>query len=140
MAAYLLDGGRHGLGELLGAESDTRVEVLVDGTEVEVVELCRGSALAEAAKDLLNRELEGGLSYPQQGPLTTEAFEGYYLSHDAFCVRRKSDDAFCGSVYIKPNFPGRSSHICNGTHIRRCVIEHADECVHELPPTAQYIK
>ena len=115
MSAYLIDRARRGLGDLL---SPAPTGTLADGTPVEVVELRRGTPLAEAAMQLLNRELAGGASYPQRGPLSAEEFEGYYLSHEALCVRRADDKSFCGSVYIKPNFPGRSSHICNGACAR----------------------
>ena len=54
------------------------------------------------------------LGYPQVGPVTLDAFKAYYLSDDVFVLR--SQDALgeiFGAFYIKPNFPGRCSHICN---------------------------
>ncbi|KAG8199280.1 hypothetical protein JTE90_003702 [Oedothorax gibbosus] len=35
----------------------------------------------------------------------------YYLSHNVFVAR--SNGSLVGAFYVKPNFPGRSSHICN---------------------------
>ena len=56
--------------------------------------------------------LREGKTYPQQGPLDFDAFKSYYLSHDTVFVARRGRDIL-GSFYIKPNFPGRCSHICN---------------------------
>lgn len=50
---------------------------------------------------------------PQDRQLDFEGFRAYYLSHDAFtCVDDASGECI-GAFYIKPNFPGRCSHICN---------------------------
>lgn len=118
MSAYgSIGGGGQGVARFLEVLINQLPQTLSDGTEVEVVELERGSAEAHAACDLLNRELAGGMSYPQFGPLDEDAFSAYYLSHDALCMRRRADKFFMGSVYIKPNFPGRSGHICNGGFI-----------------------
>ena len=64
-------------------------------------------------QSLLNKVLEEGNTYPQYGPMSFVEFEAYYLSHDAY-ILSTIDGQFVGSVYIKPNFPGRASHICNG--------------------------
>ena len=40
--------------------------------------------------------------------------QGYFLSHAAFVVRDVASGAVLGAFYVKPNFPGRCSHICNG--------------------------
>ena len=62
---------------------------------------------------LLNQVLDQGNAYPQYGPMDYNDFEDYYLSHNAY-ILSTADGEVVGSVYIKPNFPGRSSHICNG--------------------------
>ena len=54
-----------------------------------------------------------------------DAYRGYFLSHAAFVVRalepgvdadgqtsRAGD--IIGCFYVKPNYPGRCSHVCNG--------------------------
>lgn len=81
--------------------------------------------------DQLGREIEKGDTYPMVEPLALDAFGPYWfgvfgaimllgdiadgraLHHLA---RRGCDwDREClGSFYIKPNYPGRSSHVCNG--------------------------
>jgi ribosomal protein S18 acetylase RimI-like enzyme len=67
-----------------------------------------------AAHDMLNEEILAGTSYPQEQPLDRAAFEAYFLGHAAFAVRHKATGRICGIFYVKPNFPGRCSHICNG--------------------------
>jgi ribosomal protein S18 acetylase RimI-like enzyme len=81
-----------------------------------VLERIDGSNAADTAtcRDLLNHEIELGNSYPQEHPLDDAQFKAYFFSHDAFVVRQTSSGAICGMFYIKPNFPGRCSHICNG--------------------------
>lgn len=82
---------------------------------------------------LLNREIEKGDTYPMIDPIPLDAFGPYWFAnfgaimllgdaqsvdeilHDA---QPKSWDNYClGSFYIKPNYPGRSSHVCNGGFI-----------------------
>ena len=46
-----------------------------------------------------------------------DAFRAYFMSHAAFVVRSVDGAHVMGVFYIKPNFPGRCSHICNGGFI-----------------------
>jgi hypothetical protein len=58
-------------------------------------------------------------------PLFEEEFEAYWLSRDAFVVRgveetgrqKLRDKAVLGAFFLKPNFPGRCSHISNAGFI-----------------------
>ncbi|GIY85898.1 n-acetyltransferase aca1 [Caerostris darwini] len=61
---------------------------------------------------MMKDAVDGGQTYPQD-TMDKDDFEKYYLSHDAFVARNPSDQRVMGSFYVKPNFPGRSSHICN---------------------------
>lgn len=70
-----------------------------------------------ACHQMLNHEIEQGNSYPQEEPLTEAQFRAYFLSHDAFLVRKVSTGQPIACFYVKPNFPGRCSHICNGGFI-----------------------
>ncbi|QRV98146.1 GNAT family acetyltransferase [Ceratobasidium sp. AG-Ba] len=86
------------------------------------------------------QELEAGQTYPQEGPMDRAAFEGYFFAADVFVgmavpddevatlvhesiedVRgtRSWDESVVGSYYVKPNYPGRSSHICNAGFVVR---------------------
>jgi GNAT superfamily N-acetyltransferase len=81
--------------------------------------------------DQLGREIEKGDTYPMVDPLSLDAFGPYWFGvfgaimllgdiqdgrelHEM--ARRGCDwEKEClGSFYIKPNYPGRSSHVCNG--------------------------
>ena len=77
----------------------------------------------EAVRSLLNFVINEGKTYPQNKPLSPEAFAAYWLSQDAFVVRTSAQDAthkpkeVLGAFYLKPNFPGLCSHICNAGFI-----------------------
>ncbi|KAJ3008161.1 hypothetical protein HKX48_008728 [Thoreauomyces humboldtii] len=70
-----------------------------------------------ALRALLNDEISAGNTYPQEEELTEEGFEAYFLAYEAFVVTSQGDDDILGCFYVKPNFPGRCSHICNGGFI-----------------------
>lgn len=77
----------------------------------------------EQVRTLFNTIVTEGNTYPQTQPLTVEEFHAYWLSRDAFVVRtvEAADslgiDSIVGAFFIKPNFPGRCSHICNAGFI-----------------------
>jgi len=96
-------------------------------------------AALEACRLMFNLEMQQGISYPQDFEHSPEQFRAYFWSHEAFVARVVAPDggeapsaeaasaavapdaaapftpgAVVGMFYIKPNFPGRSSHICNG--------------------------
>lgn len=75
----------------------------------------------------LNREIEKGDTYPMIEPMSLAEFGDYWLAHfgavmllgeiDGVEDVREGKDwsrECLGSFYIKPNYPGRSSHVCNG--------------------------
>lgn len=83
-----------------------------------------------AGMALMNLIIREGRSWPfDQEFETVDEWRGYFLSHTAFVVRAinngmdssKKDSSSSGEVlgcfYVKPNFPGRCSHICNGGFI-----------------------
>ncbi|WRT66467.1 uncharacterized protein IL334_003426 [Kwoniella shivajii] len=77
---------------------------------------------------IFEAELEGGKTYPQEGPLSLEAYTAYFFGSTTIVgvvqssseeikdslgkalEGKKLDDALGGCYYIKPNYPGRSSH------------------------------
>ncbi|OAA49604.1 histone acetyltransferase Spt10 [Metarhizium rileyi] len=80
--------------------------------------------------DQLNREIEGGDTYPMMEAFTVDGFADYWFQtfgavmlmgniDSAQDVRDGKDWAreCLGSFFIKPNYPGRSSHICNASFI-----------------------
>lgn len=96
----------------------------------------------ETVRALLNHFVSEGMTYPQAQPLSQDEFRAYWMSRDAFVVRaidRTSEESssgesnsrensigddtakkparILGAFYLKPNFPGRCSHICNAGFI-----------------------
>ncbi|KPM40909.1 hypothetical protein AK830_g5640 [Neonectria ditissima] len=80
--------------------------------------------------DQLNKEIDGGDSYPMMDPFPAEAFAAYWfqnfgaimllgnIERPEHVVEGKDWSKEClGSFYIKPNYPGRSSHVCNAGFI-----------------------
>lgn len=114
------------------------------GYTVLVVHVTKQSAPSELVGLLhqgFEEELESGKTYPQEGPMDRAAFEAYFFAADVFVgmavpdqeavalaqensiekVRagRSWDESVAGSYYVKPNYPGRSSHICNAGFVVR---------------------
>lgn len=107
---------------------------LPDGTPVQVGPFMETEW--EAGMDLMNVVIREGRSWPfDQEFETVDSYRAYFLSHAAFVVRTRSDSNkdndengtdnenqtkagdVMGCFYIKPNYPGRCSHICNGGFI-----------------------
>ena len=76
--------------------------------------------------DQFSKEIEGGDTYPMIDPMPLEKFGAYWLQNFAGVMLLGSIDSAdqvvegkdwsrecLGSFYIKPNYPGRSSHVCN---------------------------
>jgi RimJ/RimL family protein N-acetyltransferase len=78
-------------------------------------------------------EIERGSTYPMEQPMELEAFAQYWFG--TFCVLavldeegvegleegREWEKVCLGTFYIKPNYPGRCSHICNAGFITTTV-------------------
>ncbi|KAI1822581.1 hypothetical protein F4861DRAFT_382925 [Xylaria intraflava] len=84
------------------------------------------SSLLRYLSDQFAKEIEGGDTYPMTDPMPFETFSAYWLQNFAGImllgqidspdevVEGKDWSQEClGSFYIKPNYPGRSSHVCN---------------------------
>ncbi|OBT81078.1 hypothetical protein VE02_10269, partial [Pseudogymnoascus sp. 03VT05] len=82
--------------------------------------------LLQYLSDTMNKEIEGGDTYPMMDTMTADAFSKYWFQNfgavmllgtyaSASAVTEGSDWATqcLGSFYIKPNYTGRSSHISN---------------------------
>nr|XP_042905335.1 N-acetyltransferase aca1 [Parasteatoda tepidariorum] len=61
--------------------------------------------------EIFKEAIDEGQTYPQDF-MDHGQFERYYLS-DAVFVARSTNGKVVGGFYVKPNYPGRSSHICN---------------------------
>ena len=77
----------------------------------------------EVVRALLNQVIVEGKTYPQKQPLSPAEFAAYWLIQDAFVVRAVEQGAthkpkdILRAFYLRPNFPGRCSHICNAGFI-----------------------
>ena len=68
--------------------------------------------------ELMNLIIREGRTWPFVDEFETmDAYRSYFLSHTALCVRALDSGDFMGCFYIKPNFPGRCAHVCNGGFI-----------------------
>jgi hypothetical protein len=91
-------------------------------------------SLLSYLSDQLNKEIEKGDTYPMIDPIPLEQFGPYWFSNfsaimllgdiksveETQALERTGTDwsrTCLGSFHIKPNYPGRSSHICNGTFL-----------------------
>ncbi|RWA11536.1 hypothetical protein EKO27_g3563 [Xylaria grammica] len=83
-------------------------------------------SLLRYLSDQFAKEIEGGDTYPMMDPMPFDKFSAYWLQNFAGImllgqinspdevVEGKDWSREClGSFYIKPNYPGRSSHVCN---------------------------
>lgn len=80
--------------------------------------------------DQFNKEIEGGDVYPMMDPFSADGFAKYWFQNfgavmllgsiegAGAVVEGKDWSKEClGSFHIKPNYPGRSSHVCNAGFI-----------------------
>jgi RimJ/RimL family protein N-acetyltransferase len=73
-----------------------------------------------AGMNLMNQVIKEGKSWPFEEEFATlEDYRAYFMSHAALCVRdvTSSPNSVLGCFYVKPNFPGRCAHVCNGGFI-----------------------
>ncbi|KAF8342920.1 uncharacterized protein EI90DRAFT_3143489 [Cantharellus anzutake] len=96
------------------------------------------ASLVEYLHGVFETELEMGNTYPQEGPIGVAGFTSYFFQADVFIgiaylpnstngviptdleqarSGREWKDCVAGAYYVKPNYPGRSSHICNAGFI-----------------------
>ncbi|KAJ3025748.1 UNVERIFIED_CONTAM: hypothetical protein HDU68_006738 [Siphonaria sp. JEL0065] len=90
---------------------------LKNGTLVQVVQVpsAPDAATVSRLQTLLNYEIRAGDTYPFETEMDEVEFRSYFLSASAFMVADAKDPSIIlGTFYVKPNYPGRCSHICNG--------------------------
>ncbi|MDO5714511.1 MAG: GNAT family N-acetyltransferase [Tissierellia bacterium] len=64
--------------------------------------------------DIYNRIVNQGMSYQRETPFSLEEFIDYVKDHTVYVLKVK--DEVCGFFILRPNGPGRVSHIANGTY------------------------
>ncbi|RWS10155.1 L-azetidine-2-carboxylic acid acetyltransferase-like protein [Dinothrombium tinctorium] len=72
----------------------------------------------ESLYEIFVEVVNEGVTFPQDS-VDEQSFEEYFLSHYCFVLRSQIDGKCVAGIYIKPNFPGRSSHIANGGMVVR---------------------
>lgn len=87
-------------------------------------------SLLRYLSDQFNKEIEGGDTYPMMEMMPFEKFASYWFqnfgaimllgdigSADEVTEGKDWSKECLGAFYIKPNYPGRSSHVCNAGFI-----------------------
>lgn len=87
-------------------------------------------SLLRYLNDQFNKEIEGGDTYPMMETMPFEKFASYWFqnfgaimllgdiaSADEVVEGKDWSKECLGTFYIKPNYPGRSSHVCNAGFI-----------------------
>jgi L-amino acid N-acyltransferase YncA len=79
--------------------------------------------LAQYMTEEFNLEIESGTTYPHDEPMSVDSFRHYWFSQFAAILLIGDSpsldpdtnwaQSFLGTFYIKPNYPGRCSHVCN---------------------------
>jgi RimJ/RimL family protein N-acetyltransferase len=90
-------------------------------TEIEISSFKNSFEIAEAFH-LMNAVIAEGRTWPFMDTYESiDSYSKYFHSHASFAVRftnqNENGSEILGCFYIKPNFPGRCSHICNGGFI-----------------------
>lgn len=76
-------------------------------------------SLRKFIASVFQKEIEAGRTYPQYNTLSYDEFCDYWFHYFAAVLLLKDQDTenwekiFLGTYYIKPNYAGRCSHICN---------------------------
>ncbi len=79
--------------------------------------LCTNESEKRELYELFLEIIKEGYSYPQTIPFTYNDFLNYFFSAKSKVLICKNDNEIIGGFYIKPNFPGKSSHIANCGYI-----------------------
>ena len=108
-----------------------RVTVKSSATVATVVPFSGAAAVPPSLlaylSDQLNREIETGGTFPMAEPVSLADFGPYWFGNFGAVMllgeARGEDDGrdwakeCLGTFYVKPQYPGRSSHICTGAFI-----------------------
>lgn len=104
---------------------------LKDGTDGTILHITSNYPAPTPPEDLVshlsiifNEEIERGQTYPFEEVFSLQQFKEYFLSYDGFVAvrgnhstwkdlldKRDWEETILGLYYIKPNYPGRSSHV-----------------------------
>lgn len=72
----------------------------------------------DAVWQMIEPVFRAGETYPYPSDITEkEAYQAWIEAPTATCVAVDENDSLVGTYYIKPNQPGRGSHVCNCGYI-----------------------
>ena len=91
----------------------TDSKLLIDNI---VFALCKENEQRELYELFLEIIKEGD-SYPQILPYSFTDFLSYFFPNNSKVLICKKDNEIIGGFYLKPNFPGRASHLANCGYI-----------------------
>ncbi|RAK97422.1 GNAT family N-acetyltransferase, partial [Aspergillus ibericus CBS 121593] len=106
---------------------------LRDGTKITLYPITTGpSTLPHSLTTYLHEqfslEIEKGCTYPMESPMEYELYRNYWFGtfavvavvdeeehpgEDGLREGRNWEECCLGTFYVKPNYPGRCSHVCN---------------------------
>lgn len=112
--AYVIENKKKDLSKI---ESYLPLEIILKNKEIAILQIASEEKDFLELHRILNDVIKEGISYPQENTLNYSEFKAYYLSHEVFILKFKENKEVIGSFYIKPNFPGRCDHFCNGGFI-----------------------
>ncbi|KAF8738496.1 hypothetical protein AX14_011331 [Amanita brunnescens Koide BX004] len=133
MSAYG-DLRAHSSGRVLATISwpTKRPDTYVTTIHLTITTARQSPGLVEYLNGVFAKVVEDGRTYPQEEDMSGEAFEKYFFAADVILgivtsshseggeatledirASRSWEECVAGFYYVKPNYPGRSSHICN---------------------------
>ncbi|RHZ50923.1 GNAT family N-acetyltransferase [Aspergillus thermomutatus] len=105
-----------------------RHATLKDGTPVTLYPIAGGASsipsdLVALLAEEFRVEIEGGCTYPMEEAMSADKFAEYWFGTFAVVALTGNEEEIrqgrdwkrecLGTFYIKPNYPGRCSHVCN---------------------------
>ncbi|PWY68077.1 hypothetical protein BO94DRAFT_540271 [Aspergillus sclerotioniger CBS 115572] len=86
------------------------------------------SSLTHYLHEQFSLEIEKGCTYPMESPMEYDLYRSYWFGtfavvavvdedqtqDDGLREGRNWEECCLGTFYVKPNYPGRCSHVCNG--------------------------
>lgn len=67
--------------------------------------------------DLFAAVVEAGEGFPETSPLDEARFRASWVDPPVVVVAVDRTDRLVGAYYLKPNFPGRASHVANAGYV-----------------------
>ncbi|KAK9451601.1 uncharacterized protein V1518DRAFT_409010 [Limtongia smithiae] len=121
----LPDGRKATIYAFFRTNDEKDIEVSLPGGKNKILPAEDVDRLIAVLWKLLNREIEGGRTYPQWDTLSFIDFRNYWFilftaviildesSGELDLTFKNAEELALGTFYVKPNYPGRCGHVCN---------------------------